>query len=214
VRAICEALILEDDPAQLAALEAAARDLFLTPLGARTPDQALSELRRSPVLALVDLDMSLVPDARHTVDDVLRRLYDRCGGCCVLIHSVRADEILERKRVERIHPLAMFVAKQDGHDALVARVRRMLGVRFGDLAVRRGVTFHEPSGQTFGHRVAVSLLLGTATGQEVLLDDVETKAARRLRAWLRDVGSPVRLVDHGHHCYGLHVTDRAVRRSA
>jgi len=123
----------------------------------------------------------------------------------VLVFSVHADKILERKRVERIHPLAMFVAKQDGLEALTDRVRRMLGVRFGDLSVRRGVTFHEPTGQTFGHRVAVSLLLGTATGQEVLLDEVETKAARRLRAWLRAVGSPVRLVDHGHRCYGLHI---------
>lgn len=67
------------------------------------------------------------------------------------------------------------------------------------------MTFHEPSGQTFGHRVAVSLLLGTATGQEVLLDDVETRAARRLRTWLLAVGSPVRLVDHGRGCYGLHL---------
>jgi CheY-like chemotaxis protein len=207
VRAICEALILEDDPAQLATLEAVARALFLTPVGARTPDRALQALGRhaQPVLALVDLDMSLVPEAHRTVDEVLERLYQQCGGCCVLVHSVRADEILERKRVERIHPLAMFAAKQDGLGALVDRVHRMLGVRFGDLAVRRGVTFHEPTGQTFGHRVAVSLLLGTATGQEVVLDDTETKAARRLKTWLRAVGSPVRLVDHGHRCYGLHV---------
>jgi len=199
-------LILEDDPVQLAVLEGAVRDLFLEPAGVRSPDLALAELEGAPVLAVIDLDMSLAPQAEHTVDEVLRRLYERCGGCCVLVYSVHADEILERKRVERIHPLAMFVAKHDGLDALVDRVRRMLGVRFGDLAVRRGVTFHEPTGQTFGHRVAVSLLLGTATGQEVLLDDIETKAARRLRTWLDRVGSRVRLVDHGHRCYGLHLS--------
>ena len=199
-------LILEDDPAQLAVLEHAVRELFLEPAAVRSPDQALAELEHGPVLALVDLDMSLAPQAEHTVDDVLRRLYERCGGCCVLVYSVHADEILERKRVERIHPLAMFMAKHDGLDALVDRVRRMLGVRFGDLAVRRGVTFHEPTGQTFGHRVAVSLLLGTATGQEVLLDEIDTKAARRLRTWLHRVGSRVRLVDHGHRCYGLHLS--------
>jgi hypothetical protein len=201
-------LILEDDPLQLGELEELVRDLYLAPVPVRTPDEALAALEEpdeSPVLAVVDLDMSLAPDSVLTVDDVLGRLYQRCGGCCVLVHSVRADEILERKRIERIHPLAMFVAKHDGLDALADRVRRMLGVRFGDLAVRRGVTFHEPTGQTFGHRVAVSLLLGTATGQEVLLDEIETKAARRLRAWLRHVGSPVRLVDHGHRCYGLHI---------
>jgi CheY-like chemotaxis protein len=199
-------LILEDDPAQLAALEGAVRGLFLEPVGARSPDQALAELEPAPLLAVVDLDMSLAPRAEHTVDEVLRGLYERCGGCCVLVYSVRADEILVRKRVERIHPLAMFAAKHDGLEALAGRVRRMLGVRFGDLAVRRGVTFHEPTGQTFGHRVAVALLLGTATGQEVLLDEIETKAARRLRTWLRRVGSRVRLVDHGHRCYGLHLS--------
>jgi CheY-like chemotaxis protein len=199
-------LILEDDPAQLAALEGAVRGLFLEPAGVRSPDQALAELEPAPVLAVIDLDMSLAPPAEHTVDEVLRRLYERCGGCCVLVYSVRADEILVRKRVERIHPLAMFAAKHDGLEALAGRVRRMLGVRFGDLAVRRGVTFHEPSGRTFGHRVAVALLLGTATGQEVLLDEIETKAARRLRTWLHRVGSGVRLVDHGHRCYGLHLS--------
>ncbi|HYW25511.1 MAG TPA: hypothetical protein VE953_15180 [Terriglobales bacterium] len=199
-------LILEDDPVQLAALEGAVRELFLEPVGVRSPDLALAELEHAPVLAVVDLDMSLAPRADHSVDDLLDRLYEGCGGCCVLVYSVRADEILERKRVERIHPLAMFAAKSDGMDALVDRVRRMLGVRFGDLFVRRGVTFHEPTGRTFGHRVAVSLLLGTATGQEVLLDDSETKAARRLRTWLHRVGSRVRLVDHGHRCYGLHLS--------
>jgi CheY-like chemotaxis protein len=202
-------LILEDDPVQLAELEALVRDLFLTPVAARTPDQAIAQVAEppdSPVLAVVDLDMSLAGVPRHTVDEVLRQLYERCGGCCVIVHSVRADEILERKRIERIHPLAMFVAKHDGLDALADRVRRMLGVRFGDLAVRRGVTYHEPTGQVFGHRVAVALLMGTATGQEVRLDEIETKAARRLRDWLRQVGSPVRLVDHGHRCYGLHLS--------
>ncbi len=206
----CEALILEDDPGQLAALEAAARRLFLVPRGSRSPDEALAELqrRRLPVLALIDLDMSLAAGARNTVDEVLSELHERRGGCCVLIYSVRADEILERKRVERIHPLAMFVAKRDGLDALVARVWQMLGVRYGDLAVRRGMTFHEPSGQTFGHRVAVSLLVGTATGHEVQLDELDTRAARRLRTWLSDVGSRVCVVRHGHRYYGLELRDQ------
>ncbi len=210
MHAACAALILEDDPGQLAALEAAARGLFLVPRGARSPDEALAELQRYPlpVLAVIDLDMSRVPEARHTADEVLRELYEHCGGCCVLVYSVRADEILERKRVERIHPLAMFVAKRDGLDALMARVRQILGIRYGDLAVRRGMTFHEPTGQMFGHRVAVSLLVGTATGHEVQLDDLEMKAARRLRAWLREVGSDVRLVDHGHRYYGLHLREQ------
>ena len=208
MHAVCEALILEDDPAQLAALEAAARRLFLVPRGARSPDEALDALARrcrQPVLALIDLDMSLVPESERTVDDVLYELYERYGCCCLLVYSIRADEILERKRVERIHPLAMFMAKREGLEALVVRVRQILGVRYGDLAVRRGMTFHEPSGQMFSHPVAVSLLVGTATGHEVLLDDLEMKAARRLKTWLSDIGSDVCLVGHGHRYYGLHL---------
>src|SRR5262249_7236368 len=83
------------------------------------------EAQHQPVLALIDLDMSLAPGTRRTVDEVLEHLYEHCGGGCVLVHSVRADEILERKRVERIHPLAMFPSKCDGLDALVGRVRHM-----------------------------------------------------------------------------------------
>jgi len=120
-------LILEDDPVQLAPLEGVVRELFLEPVGVRSPDLALAGLERAPVLAVVDLGMSLAPRGEHTVDEVLGGLYERCGGCCVLVYSVRADEI-------------------------------------------------------------------------------ETKAARRLRNWLDRVGSRVRLVDHGHRCYGLHLS--------
>jgi hypothetical protein len=112
-------LILEDDPAQLAVLECAVRDLFLEPVGLRSPDLALAELERAPVLAVIDLDMSPAPCAEHEVDDVPRR---------------------------------------------------------------------------------------PATGQDVLLDEIETRAARRPRMWLHRVGSRVRLVGHGRRCYGLHLS--------
>lgn len=209
MRARCEALLLEDDPAHMAGLAAMIRRLHLLPIPTRTPDQALRRLDYyHPVLAVLDLDMSLAPESQRAVADVLHRLYDDCGGCFVLVYSASADEIAVRKGIEAIHPLATFVSKHDGLAVLAERVRRMMGVRFGDLVARRGVTLHEPSGRTFGHRVAVSLLLGTALGHEVLLDDVEAKAARRLRAWLHDVGSCVVLVDHGHRCYALHVVHR------
>lgn len=199
-----EVLIVEDDPGQRATLVEVVRDLFLSPLGTRTPDEALVELeRRRPVLALVDLDMSLALGARHRVEEVLGALYRTRGGCCTLVYSVWADDILERKRIERVHPLAAFLSKRDGLEALRERVRRMLGVRFGDLALRRGVVFHAPSQHSFGHRVAVALLLGAAAGNEVVVDEVEARAARRLDAWLTAVGSSVRVVDYGRRRYGL-----------
>ncbi|HLH70267.1 MAG TPA: hypothetical protein VKY90_14920 [Candidatus Dormibacteraeota bacterium] len=199
-----EVLILEDDPGQRAALVGTMRGLFLTPIDAGTPDEALMELgRRRPTLALIDLDMSLAAGARRGVEEVLAALYQARGGCATLVYSVWADDVRERKRVEQIHPLATFLSKRDGLGALQERVRRMMGVRFGDLALRRGVVFHEPSQRAFGHRVAVSLLVGVANGHEVVVDEVEARAVRRLGTWLTAVGSCVRVVDHGRRCYGL-----------
>jgi CheY-like chemotaxis protein len=203
-----EVLVLEDDPWQCATLVAIVRDLFLSPLGARTPDQALAELERHrPVLALVDLDMSLVSGGQHGVEEVLCALYQSRGGCCTLVYSVWADDLRERKRVEQVHPLATFLSKREGQGALVERVRRMVGVRFGDLVLRRGVVFHWPSRRSFGHRVAVSLLLGAANGHEVVVDEVEARAVRRLSAWLTAVGSGVQVVDYGRRRHGLCLAD-------
>jgi hypothetical protein len=208
MRAPAQALILEDDAAQVEPVVAAMREVYLEPLSAGSPDRALFRLRyNQPVLAVLDLDMSLAPRSAAGVEDLLRVLYEHHGGCFVLVYSVRADEILERKRVEAIHPFAMFVSKQDGPQALVERIRRMMGVRFGDLMVRRGLTTHEPSGDVFIHSVGVSLVLGAALGQEVVLQDTEAKAARRMRAWLRRVGSVVQIVDLGHRCYALHAPE-------
>jgi CheY-like chemotaxis protein len=212
VKAPCEALILEDDPEQMEAVARAMRDVHLEPLAANSPDRALNKLRYyQPVLAVVDLDMSLAPASRHSVSDVLQALYEGCGGCFVIVYSVRSDEIEERKRIERVHPMAMFVSKLDGQAALIDRIRRIMGARFGDLLVRRGLTFHEPSGETFGHRVGVSLVLGAALGQEVVLDDTEAKAARRMRGWLEQIGSPVQIVDLGHRAYTMEAPPEAGR---
>ena len=205
MRAPAQALILEDDPEQMEPIVAAMQEVQLEPLPSISPDRALARLKyNNPVLAVLDLDMSMAPDSNAGVDDVLLHLYDQHGGCFVIVYSVRADEILERKRIEAIHPFAMFVSKHDGIAALVDRIRRMMGVRFGDLIVRRGLTMHEPSGAVFVHSVGVSLVLGAALGQEVVLQETEAKAARRMRAWLEGVGSPVQLVDLGHRCYALH----------
>jgi hypothetical protein len=193
----------------MAAITGAMREVYLEPLACRTPDQALNKLVfYQPVLAVLDLDMSLAPDHSNSVDDVLLRLYQYFGGCFILVYSVRSDDILERKKIEAVHPLAMFVSKQDGVDKLVDRIRRLMGVRFGDLIVKQGMTFHEPSGDVYPHRIGVSLILGATLNQEVVLDDTDAKAARRMKAWLESVGSNVRIVDHGRRCYALHVVDR------
>lgn len=208
MRAPVQALVLEDDPADLDPIVAAMRELQLEPLSAISPDRALQRLQfNKPVLAVVDLDMSLASGSKATVEDLLGLLYEQHGGCFVVAYSIRSDDILERKRVEALHPLAMFVSKQDGAPALMDRVRRLMGVRFGDLMVRRGLTTHEPSGEVFMHSVGVSLVIGAALGQEVVLQETEAKAARRMRDWLIRVGSCVQMVDLGRRCYTLHAPD-------
>jgi hypothetical protein len=210
VRAPAQALILEDDPEQLERVAAAMREVQLEPIPTISPDRALRRLKYNhPVLAVVDLDMSMAPDSEAGVEDLLAHLYEQHGGCFVIVYSVIADEILERKRIEAIHPFAMFVSKHDGTEALIDRIRRMMGVRFGDLHVRRGLTVHEPTGEVFLHSVGVSLVLGAALGQEVVLQDTEAKAARRMRAWLERLGSPIQLVDLGRRCYALHMVGDA-----
>jgi DNA-binding NarL/FixJ family response regulator len=199
------ALVLEDDLNQIEPILETMREVHLEPLAANSPDRAFQRLRyNNPVLAVVDLDMSRAPRSRATVEQVLERLHEHHGGCFVVVYSVRSDEILERKRIEAIHPFAMFVSKEDGATALVQRIRRMMGVQFADLVVRRGLVTHEPSGETFLHSVGVSLVLGASLAQEVVLNDSEAKAARRMREWLEKVGSPVEVVDLGRRCYTLH----------
>jgi CheY-like chemotaxis protein len=208
VKAPCEALVLEDDPRQLEVVTAALRDVHMEPLPALSPQQALNKLRYfRPVLAVVDLDMSLAPESKSTVDDVLLRLYEDFGGCFVLVYSVKADDIIDRKRVEDLHPLALFVSKQDGVGKLVSRIHRMMGMRFGDLHVHQGMTFHVPSGEAYPHRVGVSLILGATLQQEVVLNATEAKAARRLGDWLRRVASNVTIVDHGRRRYALSLAE-------
>jgi hypothetical protein len=210
-RAPAQALILEDDPRQLDLIVAAMREVHVEPLIAISPDRALQRLTYDkPVLAVLDLDMSMAPDSQATIEDLLLLLYEQHGGCLVIVYSVRSDEIPERKRIEALHPFAIFVSKHDGARALVDRIRRMMGVRFGDLMARRGLTRHEPTGNVFVHPIGVSLVTEAALGRGVKLSAPQAKAARRMWDWLERVGSCVEMVDLGHRCYML-LAPRPVR---
>ena len=77
MRAPCQALVLEDDPEQMATITGAMREVYLEALPCRTPDQALNKLVfYQPVIAVLDLDMSLAPDHSNSVEDVLLRCID------------------------------------------------------------------------------------------------------------------------------------------
>src|SRR5690349_13241666 len=106
-----EVLVLEDDPRELRALERVIRGAQLEPIPAAWPRQALSRLAsRDPLLAVIDLDMSLAPAAERGVGvhDVLRRLHSHHLNCIPLVYSAGVETIDEQARVYDSHPHALF----------------------------------------------------------------------------------------------------------
>ncbi len=189
-----EVLVLEDDVVELRALEQVIRDARLEPIPASGPRQALTRLAsRDPLLAVIDLDMSLAPatERRASVHDVLRRLHSHHLNCIPLVYSGGVDTIDEQARVYDSHPHALFQSKRFGRASLLERIEGLLGGRVGDLAIRRGMVVHLPSGETMNHRVGVALLTAKRANRSVLLRDSDARAARRFQDWLDAVGSCV-----------------------
>lgn len=201
-----EVLILEDDPAQLAELAGVVTAAKLEPVTASSPAQALSRLEvRRPILAILDLDMSLVPSGQRqrSVYDVLRRLHERHGNCIPLVFSAKVETIDDQARVYTAHPHTLFQSKRHGLHGLVARIHGLLQARVGDLGLRGGTVVHLPSGRSISHRVAVSLVAASRAHHHLVLDESEARAARRFQSWLEEVGSGVRVRALGNRHYEL-----------
>jgi CheY-like chemotaxis protein len=209
-----EVLILEDDPEQLRELAQAVAASKLAPLTASSPRQALARLEhRRPLLAILDLDMSLVPrgtaadEGQRSVYDVLRRLHDRHGNCIPLVFSAKVETIDDQAHVYAAHPHALFQTKRHGLDRLIERLQGLLQARVGDLTIRDGAVVHMPSGESIGHRVAVALVASRRANHHLVLDDSEARAARRFQTWLDRVGSGVRVRALGNRHYHLLVKE-------
>ena len=201
-----EVLILEDDPEQLATVERAVREAHLEPLAAPNPRRALTFLdHRDPLLAILDLDMSRVPqpERRVGVRDVLRRLQQRHVNCIPLVYSANVETIDEQAQVYAAHPQCLFQPKRHGVGRLLDRISGLLSARVGDLAVRDGVVVHLPSGETATHRVAVSLLAARRANRSLVLRDTDARAARRFAEWLGERGSTVQVRALGNRHYRL-----------
>jgi len=206
-----EVLVLEDDVRELHALEEVIRGARLEPVLASGPRQALSRLAsRDPLLAVIDLDMSLASAAERSasVHDVLRRLHTHHLNCIPLVYSGGVDTIDEQARVYDSHPHALFQSKRHGFDRLLDRIDGLLGGRVGDLAVRRGRVVHLPSGETANHRVAVALLAANRAHRAVFLRESDARAARRFQDWLDEVGSCVVVRALGGRQYQVAVRPR------
>lgn len=201
-----EVLLLEDDLRELRALEAAVRGAHLEPVAASGPGQALTRLAgHSPLLAVIDLDMSRAPahERRVGVHDVLRRLHTHHLNCVPLVYSAGVETIDDQARVYESHPHALFQSKRHGIERLLRRIEGLLGGRAGDLALRGGVVIHLPSGRTTNHRVAVMLLAARRASRSAVLGDSDARAARRFGDWLDQVGSNVVVRALGSRHYQL-----------
>jgi CheY-like chemotaxis protein len=204
MRADSEVLVLEDDQEEMNLIKGAVQRVDLVALDAPNPRKALARLHyHRPVLAVIDLDMSRAERSAKTVNDVLARLYEHHGECITLVYSSSVSTIVQQDRVIGVHPMALFQDRNEGDEALVRRISRLLTARFGDLVIENGVVRHQTSGKTYRHRVAVSLVMARRSRQDVALDESASKAARRFKAWLREVGSAVEVVTRGRKHYGL-----------
>jgi CheY-like chemotaxis protein len=225
-RTYAKVLVLEDDSEQRADLLHLVSGMgYLDPMECEEPDRACrlldvkdghGHLLNTPVLALVDLDMSKAPATRYTAVDVLKKLRQEHPSCLVLVHSAIVDNIDDQQRVYEAHPRALFASKRHGAEVLSRRLRDLLSGRVGDLALEGGVVFHLPSRQKaqedpqarikdhHSHEVAVQLMMGKLAGRSVWLGtNTLVQAVCRFRNWLTDCGSPVKVDSVGHGQYRL-----------
>jgi CheY-like chemotaxis protein len=206
MRAPPEVLVLEDDPRQLWALQRLVESAHLEPLATASPRQALARLEaHRPILAIIDLDMSLAPagDRRVGVHDLLRRLHQRHVNCIPLVYSAAVETIDDQAAVYLSHPHALFQSKRHGEAQLLERVNGLLSGRVGDLAVQDGVVVHLPSGETFAHRVGVALVTARRANRALLLSESDARAARRFQDWLESRVSSVLVRPLGGRHYQL-----------
>ena len=225
-RTYAKVLILEDDWEQRRDLVELVGELgHLDPMECGDPDRAcrLLDVRDSnrhllntPVLALIDLDMSRAPITRHSAQDVLRKLRHEHPSCLVLVHSAVVDNIDDQQRVYEAYPRALFASKRHGTEVLRRRLRDLLTGRVADLALEGGVVLHLPTRQRpedapqarikdhYSHEVAVKLMMGKLADRSVWLGtNTLVQAVCRFRNWLTECGSPVQVDSVGHGQYRL-----------
>ncbi|MHB8507152.1 MAG: response regulator [Candidatus Dormibacteria bacterium] len=202
-----EALLLEDDPEQLALLAAQVSAAGLLPLVARSAAEAIRLLDPSvhqPVIALVDRDLSRSPDRSRRSEEVLRRLYQDHPSCIAIVFSANLDSVEARAQVHHAHPRVLLHDKREGVPSLLARVRELVCATVGDLSLTDGRVLHVPSGRSATHRVAVTLVMSHQGGRATMIrGESGGRAARRFASWLEEVKSSVRVEALGGYMYRL-----------
>lgn len=205
-------LVLEDDPDQLAAIRGLVENQGLQALPASSPSQALRLIEHvSPLLAIVDRDMSKATDKDRSSLDVLAALDRRHPTCVVFVYSGAISSLAQQAQVWAAHKSAILHEKRHGADTLLRRIRQFVTPRVGDLEMRDGAVVHRGTGRAATHRVACALMMAYPRAVTLSLED-QGKAARRFREWLVENDSCVSLLAKGNRLYELSVDEARYRR--
>lgn len=204
MRAIPEALVLEDDPTQLAELAEAVSELGYDIVTARSAVDARRRLEQRgaqvlPTIGIVDWNMDMSPDQSVGIPDFLRWLRRFAPSCTVIVYTVRADLLPVHTKVRDADPWAYLQDKRDGVDSLTSRLRTMISVRIKDLVLEGSQVHSATTGKSFTHHVAMNLLLHYPEPLDLRRSVSSVRAAYRFKLWLAEQHSPLDIeVVHKH----------------
>ena len=202
-----DVLILEDNPTELEEIATVTEASGLMTLATRSPAQALRLLRANdPVLAIVDWNMQLSPDAEQTSESVLRVLAREHPDTYTIVFAVRAGTDMDlQDRIAAAHPGAIAHDKRQGLPSLLARVRQLLQRKVGDLKIDRGTVVHIPTGSRYQNKWALRLLCSFPDAAQAQRGSAAYMSMYRFNRWLEELGSEVSLVSEGAAFYHLEV---------
>ena len=211
-----DVLVLEDNPTELEEIVTVTEACGLDTLATRSPQQAIRLLRANdPVLAILDWNMRLSPDAERTAENVLRTLARDHPETFTIVFALRAGSDLDlQNQIAVAHPGAIPHDKLQGLTSLLLRVRQLLQRKVGDLRVDRGTVVHVPSGTRYQNKWGVRLLCGYPEATMAKRHSTPYMAMYRFGVWLRDVDSTVSLESEGAGFYHLEVTGTRSGRAA
>ena len=202
-----DVLILEDNPTELEEIATVTEASGLVTLATRSPAQALRLLRTNdPVLAIVDWNMQLSPDAEQTSESVLRVLAREHPDTYTIVFAVRAGTDMDlQDQIAAAHPGAITHDKRQGLPTLLARVRQLLQRKVGDLKIDRGTVVHIPTGSRYQNKWALRLLCSFPDAVQAQRGSAAYMSMYRFNRWLEELGSDVSLVSEGAAFYHLAV---------
>jgi len=210
-----KALILEDNRRELDEVAGTIAACGLTPLATPSPAQATRLLKQNALaLAVVDWNMENARDLERTSESVLRLLAVRHPSTWTIVYAANTGDLRLQERVAAAHPSALLHDKLHGYDSLRARLVKLLTQTIvGDLQLDRGSVVHLPTGDRFGHVVALDLMHAQTRARGLQRTTYAARRSDRAQAiwrfqrWLLARNSVVSVVARGSGHYELVVSE-------